>query len=155
MQVGADCIIKSVRNASDYVYEADMAYFNKRLCGIETLLLPADEKYIHLSSGFVRELIKCKKTFLCTFRRGWQKKFQRRSNKMLTVLRSVPTGRELCDALPLSDAAKKQKRKMILYSRKLFREKTKESWLYADLAQRTIRRRLQNSASGSKASPTR
>lgn len=28
---------------------------------------------------------------------------------MLTVLRSVPTGRELCDALPLSDAAKKAK----------------------------------------------
>lgn len=28
---------------------------------------------------------------------------------MLTVLRSVPTGRELCDALPLSDAAKKSK----------------------------------------------
>ena len=61
VQVGADCIIKSVRNASDFCVEADMAYFNKRLCGIETLLLPADEKYIHLSSTFVRELIKCKK----------------------------------------------------------------------------------------------
>lgn len=61
VKVGADCIIKSVRNASDFCFEADMAYFNKRLCGIETLLLPADEKYIHLSSTFVRELIKCKK----------------------------------------------------------------------------------------------
>ncbi|MFR3346893.1 MAG: hypothetical protein ACLTSK_02625 [Christensenellales bacterium] len=50
-----------MRNASDFCFEADMAYFNKRLCGIETLLLPADEKYIHLSSTFVRELIKCKK----------------------------------------------------------------------------------------------
>lgn len=55
--VGADVIVKGVRDAADFSYETTMAYYNRALTGgVETLFLPADEKFRHISSSAVKEL---------------------------------------------------------------------------------------------------
>jgi pantetheine-phosphate adenylyltransferase len=53
---GAQFIVKGVRTVSDFEYEQAQAYFNRRLGGIETILLYADPQLSHLSSSAVREL---------------------------------------------------------------------------------------------------
>lgn len=55
-ETGACCIVKGVRNAADFEYERTMAEVNRRLCGIETLLMPALPEYQCVSSSMVREL---------------------------------------------------------------------------------------------------
>ncbi|MDR3327576.1 MAG: pantetheine-phosphate adenylyltransferase [Prevotellaceae bacterium] len=54
---GADYIIRSVRSAQDFEYEQNMANINKHLSGIETILFFAEQKFAHISSSMVRELI--------------------------------------------------------------------------------------------------
>ena len=49
-------IIRGVRSMKDYEYEKQMADINRRLTGVETLLLFADPAYESLSSSMVREL---------------------------------------------------------------------------------------------------
>ena len=56
--LGADAIVKGVRNASDYNYESVFADANRRLSGIETLWLPARPELNFISSTFVRELLR-------------------------------------------------------------------------------------------------
>lgn len=51
-------LVKGVRDARDFTYEANLAEINRRLGGVETLLLPADPAVGFISSTFVRELIK-------------------------------------------------------------------------------------------------
>ena len=53
----ASYIIKGVRSVKDFEYERDQADINRRLSGIETLLLYADPRYSAVSSSMVRELI--------------------------------------------------------------------------------------------------
>lgn len=53
---GAHFIIKGVRSVKDYEYEREMAEINRRLSGIETILLLADPSLAHVSSSMVREL---------------------------------------------------------------------------------------------------
>lgn len=55
-ETGACCIVKGVRNAADFEYERTMAEVNRRLCGVETLLMPALPEYQCVSSSMVREL---------------------------------------------------------------------------------------------------
>ena len=54
----ADCILKGVRNANDLVYEQDMAALNRLAGAPETLLLPTDPQYSHISSSAVREFLR-------------------------------------------------------------------------------------------------
>lgn len=54
-------LVKGVRDARDFAYEANLAEINRRLGGVETLLLPADPAVGFISSTFVRELIKYQK----------------------------------------------------------------------------------------------
>ena len=54
--LGAHYIIKGVRNAMDFEYERNMADINRRLSGVETILLIADPECAHISSSLVREL---------------------------------------------------------------------------------------------------
>ena len=50
-------IVKGLRAASDFEYEFQMNLINKRLNpDIDTMFLPASEKYTFLSSSVVREL---------------------------------------------------------------------------------------------------
>jgi len=53
---GADFILKGVRSVKDYEFERAQAEINRRLSGIETLLLPADPALAEISSTVVREL---------------------------------------------------------------------------------------------------
>lgn len=39
---GIEAIVRGFRNADDYAYETEMAMFNKKMCGIDTLLLQLD-----------------------------------------------------------------------------------------------------------------
>lgn len=39
---GIDAIVRGFRNADDYAYETEMAKFNKKMCGVDTLLLQLD-----------------------------------------------------------------------------------------------------------------
>ncbi len=55
-EIGAQFILRGVRNATDFEYEQQIAYVNKRLTGVETVLLFSDSELINLSSSLVREL---------------------------------------------------------------------------------------------------
>lgn len=50
-----DLISKGVRSA-DFDYEVQMAQMNRRLTGIETILLPTDPQWAFVSSSLVREV---------------------------------------------------------------------------------------------------
>lgn len=53
---GASAIVKGLRSASDLDYEAPMATMNRSLTGVETVFLPADARYAHLSSTMIKEV---------------------------------------------------------------------------------------------------
>ena len=55
-RVGAHFIIKGVRSVKDFEYEREQAELNRRLGGVETLLLLADPTLACVSSSAVREL---------------------------------------------------------------------------------------------------
>jgi pantetheine-phosphate adenylyltransferase len=56
-RVGASHIIRGLRNGTDHDYERAVALMNRDLGGIETIFLPAEPRYAHLSSTIVREII--------------------------------------------------------------------------------------------------
>ena len=56
-EVGADVIIRGVRNIADYEYERNMADINRHLTDIETVLLFSSPELACVSSSMVRELI--------------------------------------------------------------------------------------------------
>jgi len=56
--VHASCIIKGVRNSTDFAYEQLQAAANKDISGIETILLCASAQYAHISSSLIRDLQK-------------------------------------------------------------------------------------------------
>lgn len=51
-----DFLIRGLRAFSDFEYEFRMALANRRLSGIETVFLMADERVGHISSTLIREL---------------------------------------------------------------------------------------------------
>ncbi len=53
---GINAIVRGVRNVIDFEYEKNIAEINRKLTGIETILLFADPEYSALSSSVVREL---------------------------------------------------------------------------------------------------
>lgn len=58
-RVGATCLLKGVRGIGDFDYEYNMAAINRRIePAIETVLLPAESVYDHLSATFAREMIR-------------------------------------------------------------------------------------------------
>ena len=57
--VGAGFVLKGVRSPGDFEYEFSLAEIERRLCpGIETVMLPSRPEFSHISSTFVRELLK-------------------------------------------------------------------------------------------------
>lgn len=54
--IGAQYIIRGVRNFSDYEYELTIADVNRKLTGIETVLFFSKPELSHVSSSIVREL---------------------------------------------------------------------------------------------------
>ena len=56
-EVGANTIIRGVRNIADFEYERNMADINRHLSGVETVLLFSSPELACVSSSMVRELI--------------------------------------------------------------------------------------------------
>lgn len=54
---GAQAMVKGIRNSTDLNYEMPMATFNRHLSGVETVFLPADARYQHVSSTLIREIV--------------------------------------------------------------------------------------------------
>ena len=56
---GACALIKGARNGMDFDWEQQMAQINRELCpGLDTVVLPARPKHLHISSTMVREMIR-------------------------------------------------------------------------------------------------
>ncbi|NND84872.1 MAG: pantetheine-phosphate adenylyltransferase [Acidimicrobiia bacterium] len=54
--VGADVLVKGLREGADFEYEMAMAHMNRHLTGIETVLLPTSAEHRFISSSLVREV---------------------------------------------------------------------------------------------------
>lgn len=57
-KMGADAILRGLRSSADYLYERDIAAYNRDLAGVETLFLQAQGADAHISSSGVRELLR-------------------------------------------------------------------------------------------------
>ncbi|MDR1678575.1 MAG: pantetheine-phosphate adenylyltransferase [Prevotellaceae bacterium] len=55
--VGADFILRGLRSVGDFEYEHAVADANRKLSGIETVILFTDSQYSFISSSVVRDLI--------------------------------------------------------------------------------------------------
>ena len=55
-KVGANVLIKGVRNNADLEYELPMARVNRDLAGVETVFLPADPSQGFVSSSLVKQV---------------------------------------------------------------------------------------------------
>lgn len=55
-EVGASAVVKGLRGTQDLPYEMSMATMNRHLSGLETVFLPGDGRYSHLSSTLVKEV---------------------------------------------------------------------------------------------------
>ncbi|KUG55368.1 MULTISPECIES: pantetheine-phosphate adenylyltransferase [Kocuria] len=55
-QRGAVALVKGLRSGEDYEYEVPMATMNRHLTGVETVFLPGDPRFLHLSSTLVKEV---------------------------------------------------------------------------------------------------
>ncbi|MGO4237379.1 pantetheine-phosphate adenylyltransferase [Pseudarthrobacter sp. YAF2] len=53
---GVSAIVKGLRSSSDFDYELPMATMNRQLSGVETVFLPAEASYVHLSSTLIKEV---------------------------------------------------------------------------------------------------
>ena len=50
-RVGAVAVLKGVRGSTDIDYEQPMAQMNRHLSGLETVYLPGDPSWLHVSGG--------------------------------------------------------------------------------------------------------
>ena len=58
-EVGASFIVKGLRNSADFDYEFGMAEITRRFDHeIETVFIPSSPEYMHVSSTYVREILK-------------------------------------------------------------------------------------------------
>lgn len=58
-QHGAQFILRGVRTVADYEYERNLAYANRQISGIETVLLYTLPELQYVSSTMVRDLDRC------------------------------------------------------------------------------------------------
>ena len=56
-EVGAQFILRGVRSANDFEYEKNIADINRKIAGLETVVLFTEPEYSYISSSFVRELL--------------------------------------------------------------------------------------------------
>ncbi len=57
-KTGARFILRGIRTVTDFEYEKGIADINRKLSGIETILLFTEPEYMHISSSMVRELFR-------------------------------------------------------------------------------------------------
>ena len=56
--IGAQFIIRGLRDSKDFEYEKSIAHMNSALADIETIFLLTDQKYGAINSSIVREIFK-------------------------------------------------------------------------------------------------
>jgi pantetheine-phosphate adenylyltransferase len=54
--VGAGALVKGLRSGTDLAYERPMALMNRHLSGLETVFLPGEPRFEHISSSLVKEV---------------------------------------------------------------------------------------------------
>ena len=58
-KLGAEVLVRGLRNATDLQYEASFDFYNHKLAGeMETIYLHSRPEHVHISSSAVRELLK-------------------------------------------------------------------------------------------------
>jgi pantetheine-phosphate adenylyltransferase len=55
-EVSASAVVKGLRSGTDFAYELPMALMNRHLTGIETVFVPGDPRYGHVSSSLVKQV---------------------------------------------------------------------------------------------------
>ncbi|MCK0118731.1 phosphopantetheine adenylyltransferase [Isoptericola sp. CG 20/1183] len=55
-QVGAVAVVKGLRGGADFDGEHPMALMNRHLSGVETVFLPAEQRYAHVASSLVKDI---------------------------------------------------------------------------------------------------
>lgn len=55
-ELDADVVVKGLRGGTDFAYELPMALMNRHLTGLETVFLPGDPRFEHISSSLVKEV---------------------------------------------------------------------------------------------------
>lgn len=55
-ELHVEAILKGLRSGTDFAYELPMALMNRHLTGIETVFLPGNPAYEHVSSSLVKEV---------------------------------------------------------------------------------------------------
>ena len=55
-EAGARAIVKGLRGDTDFAYKLPMALMNRHLTGIETVFLPGDPRFGHVSSSLIKEV---------------------------------------------------------------------------------------------------
>ncbi|WP_336922811.1 pantetheine-phosphate adenylyltransferase [Aquipuribacter sp. SD81] len=55
-RVGAGVVLKGLRSGTDFSYELPMALMNRHLSGLETVFLPGEPRFEHISSSLVKEV---------------------------------------------------------------------------------------------------
>ncbi|WP_029904721.1 pantetheine-phosphate adenylyltransferase [Prevotella sp. 10(H)] len=56
--IGANFIVRGIRTVNDFEYEKTIADMNRKISGIETIILFTEPEYTHISSTIVRELLR-------------------------------------------------------------------------------------------------
>ena len=56
-------IVKGIRNGTDLDYEMTMYGINRAVEDVDTLFIPAKQEYMHISSTFVREMLRYEHDF--------------------------------------------------------------------------------------------
>ena len=55
-EAGAQTIVKGLRGDTDFAYELPMAQMNRHLSGVETVFLPGEPMFAHISSSLIKEV---------------------------------------------------------------------------------------------------
>src|SRR5205085_2661091 len=55
-EMGASAVVKGLRSGTDFAYELPMALMNRHLSGIETVFVPGDPQFGHVSSSLVKQV---------------------------------------------------------------------------------------------------
>ena len=66
-QCQAAFILRGIRSVNDFEYEKTIADVNRKISGVETLVLFTEPEHTHISSTIVRELLR----WMNFYRKGW------------------------------------------------------------------------------------
>ena len=57
-EVGAVALVKGLRGGGDFDAEQPMALMNRHLSGVETVFLPGDQRFAHVASSLIKDIVR-------------------------------------------------------------------------------------------------